>query len=106
MLLIVGKIYEVAPSTFTDSATGEVKQEFSVEVIHKENNKTVITSIKIDETVVPEWTKNIGKEFNAQVRPWAMKMRDGIKIGLALVDKKSLPNLMKTSTSAPLAAVA
>lgn len=106
MFLIIGKIHEIVPSQFTNKETGEVSDQFSVEVLHKELGKSVITSLKLDVSVVPEWTKHLGKDFNAQIRPWAMKSRDGINSGFALADKKSLPNLMRSGQAAPAAPAA
>ena len=101
MFLIIGNILDISNPVFTNRETGEVRQEHSVEVLHKEAGKNVITSLKVDPSVVAEWTKAIGKEFKAEVRPWGMNG----KTGMALVDKKSLPTILKPSAM-PLAAAA
>lgn len=92
---IIGKLHEIAPGEATNPQTGEVTVTHSAEVLHKERGKTVVTSLKLDILAVEQWTKFLGQDFTVEVRPWAMKTREGgIQAGYALADKKALPVLL------------
>lgn len=94
MILISGKLFEIVKGESTNQTTGEVTPTHSAEVLHKERGKNVITSLKLDPSVVDQWEKNVGNEFSVEVRAWAMKTREGgINAGYALADKKALPVL-------------
>jgi hypothetical protein len=95
MISITGKLFEIVQGESTNQQTGEVSVTHSAEVLHKERGKNVITSLKLDDSVLEQWTKNVGQDFTVEVRPWAMKTREGgIQAGYALADKKSLPVLL------------
>lgn len=95
MIFINGKLYGIAVSDNTDRDTGEVTKVHTAEVLHKSRGKSEIVGLKLDPLVVSAWSKCIGRDFNCEVRFYAMKNREGgIQSGLTLADKKALPSLI------------
>lgn len=94
MIFISGLVYRVVTVPFTDSATGEISQVSSAEILHEVRNKTEVASVKIDASVVEQWTKAIGKSILNEIRFYALKTREGgVLSGITLTDKKSLPSI-------------
>lgn len=94
MILIFGKLYNIAHGENKDRETGEITVSHTAEILHTARGKTEIASVKLDAAVLEPWTKAVGKDISAEVRFYAMKTREGsIMSGLTLADKKALPTL-------------
>lgn len=104
MLQLNGLIYDVTSKNVTDRETGAIGVQHSAEILHKSNGKTEVLALKLDPTVFDSWLKAKGRDMTVEVRPYAMKTREGgILQGLTLADKRALPNILRAQ---PLAAAA
>lgn len=92
MISLHGKLHDIVKGENKDNETGEIVATFTAEVLHKSRGKSVVDSVKLDPSVVNQWTKAIGQDISVEVRFYAMKGRDGsITSGFTLADKKCLP---------------
>ena len=104
MLQLIGNIYDVTAKDVTDRETGVITCVYTAEVLHKANGKTEVLALKLDQAVFDAWVKCKGRDMAVEVRPYAMKTREGgIMQGMTLADKRSLPGVMR---AAPVAAAA
>lgn len=104
MLQLIGNIYDVTSKNVTDRETGVITLQHTAEILHKSNGKTEVLALKLDAGVADAWMKCKGRDIAVEVRPYAMKTREGgILQGLTLADKRALPNVLR---AAPVATVA
>ena len=97
MLMLQATIMSVSePKMNTNRKTGEIKHDCNVSVFHTVRGEGELINFKCDVSVSEHWKKAIGREFRAEVRPYAMsKEGGGLNQGLSLVDKKTLPTLVQ-----------
>lgn len=92
MLTMTGKLLNIVQGQQTNKDTGEVTPTFTAEVLRKSRGKSVVDNLKIDPSVVPQWTKAIGFDFFVEVRSYAMPNgRGDINTGYSLANKTDLP---------------
>ena len=100
MISLIGKLYNIASVSKTDSATGEVSATHTADVLHTVRGKTELASVKIELGVLEGWQKCIGKDVSIGVRFYAMKNREGgIQSGLTLDDKASFPVIQRMASA-------
>lgn len=105
MLQLTGNIHDVYSAEFTNRETGVISRDFKAEILHKSNGKTEILTLKVDASAFESWLKVKGRDMMIEVRPYALKSREGgIVQGLALADKKSLPSILRAAVGAAAAA--
>lgn len=104
MLQLIGNVYDVTSKNVTDRDTGVISIQHTAEILHKLGGKTEVLVLKLDQSVVEAWSKVKGRDIAVEVRPYAMKTREGgVMQGVSLADKRALPGVLRT---APVAAAA
>jgi len=100
-LTLTGHLHKIAETSQTNRSTGEIRPKYIAEVLDTRRNRTVVESLTLDETVLPEWKKAVGQEISIAVRPYAMKNDDGsILSGLSCAEKGALPVIHKSKQAA------
>lgn len=102
MLILQATVMSVSePKMNTNRKTGEITHDCSVSAFHTVRGNGKLENFKIDISVFEHWKKAIGREFRAEVQPFAMsKEGGGLNQGLSLIDKKSLPTLVQQQPKA------
>jgi hypothetical protein len=102
MLILQATIMSVSdPKMNTNRNTGEITHDCTVSAFHTVRGNGELENFKIDISVSEHWKKAVGREFRAEVRPFAMtKKEGGLNQGLSLIDKKSLPTLVQSQPTA------
>ena len=94
MIKIEGKVLNCTHTTNTVRSSGEIRQNYTAEILHTVRGRSEIEYLKLDGKVFPQWQAAIGKEVTAEIRFYAMKSDDGnVMSGITLADKAALPTL-------------
>lgn len=98
MLQLIGNLYDVTSKNVVDRETGVITLQHTAEVLHRSNGKAEILALKLDQAVADSWSKAKARDISVEVRPYAMKTREGgIMQGLTLADKRALPNVLRVA---------
>lgn len=94
-LVLSGKVVGIITTPYTDKKTGEITQNHSAEIFHKQANRHEVDTVKIDKSTLAEWCKAEGKDVSVEVRPYAIvKSEGGVMQGFSLADRLALPTII------------
>lgn len=102
MITISGLIHDFAVTPFTDKETGVITDSVSVEILHKQEGKSIVTPLRLEPSTVESWRKCKGRDIlPMEVKAWALPGFKGgsPKLGYSFADKKALPVFVNQKTA-------